>query len=70
MRYKLAIFTMRLWWFVQRVNSEKIDWFKKDEKVKYAAVKYRRIKEINTVRNDFIETLILKKWKYITNFKS
>ena len=47
--------------FVQRVNSEKIDWFKKDEKVKYAAVKYRRIKEINTVRNDFIETLIFEK---------
>ena len=35
--------------------------FDKDEKVKIAAVKYRRIKEINTVRNDFIETLIFEK---------
>ncbi len=33
----------------------------KDEKVKLAAVKYRRIKEINTFRNDFIETLIFEK---------
>ena len=48
-------------WFVQRVNSEWIDGLQKDEKVKHAAVKYRRIKEINTVRNDFIETLIFEK---------
>ena len=47
--------------FVQRVNSEKENGFVKDEKVKVAAVKYRRIKEINTVRNDFIETLIFEK---------
>jgi len=47
--------------FVQRVNSEKENGFVKDEKVKIAAVKYRRIKEINTVRNDFIETLIFEK---------
>ncbi|MEI6843115.1 MAG: hypothetical protein WCK48_01210 [bacterium] len=47
--------------FVQRVNSEKGNGFIKDEKVKIAAVKYRRIKEINTVRNDFIETLIFEK---------
>ncbi|MFH0792165.1 MAG: hypothetical protein V1905_03060, partial [bacterium] len=47
--------------FVQRVNSEKENGFIKDEKVKIAAVKYRRIKEINTVRNDFIETLIFEK---------
>lgn len=47
--------------FVQRINSEKSDGFVKDEKVKVAAVKYRRIKEINTVRNDFIETLIFEK---------
>jgi len=31
--------------FVQRVNSEKENGFVKDEKVKVAAVKYRRIKE-------------------------
>lgn len=46
---------------LQRINSEKSDGFVKDEKVKIAAVKYRRIKEINTVRNDFIETLIFEK---------
>ena len=47
--------------FVQRINSEKINGIEKDDKVKKAAVKYRRIKEINTVRNDFIETLIFEK---------
>ena len=47
--------------FVQRINSEKETGLVKDEKVKTAAVKYRRIKEINTVRNDFIETLIFEK---------
>lgn len=47
--------------FVQRLNSEKISGYEKDEKVKHAAVKYRRLKEINTVRNDFIETLIFEK---------
>lgn len=47
--------------FVQRLNSENISGEQKDEKVKLAAVKYRRIKEINTVRNDFIETLIFEK---------
>jgi len=47
--------------FVQRINSEKENGFVKDGKVKEAAVKYRRIKEINTVRNDFIETLIFEK---------
>ncbi len=47
--------------FVQRINSEHNTGFEKDEKVKTASVKYRRIKEINTVRNDFIETLIFEK---------
>ncbi|MFA6486627.1 MAG: hypothetical protein WCT40_04675 [Candidatus Magasanikbacteria bacterium] len=47
--------------FVQRINSESSTGTIKDEKVKVAAVKYRRIKEINTVRNDFIETLIFEK---------
>jgi len=47
--------------FVQKINSEKLDGLIKDEKVRDAAVKYRRIKEINTVRNDFIETLIFEK---------
>lgn len=47
--------------FVQRINSGKDNGLIKDESVKIAAVKYRRIKEINTVRNDFIETLIFEK---------
>ena len=47
--------------FVQRINSENISGIARDDKVKVAAVKYRRIKEINTVRNDFIETLIFEK---------
>lgn len=47
--------------FVQRINSERRDGYSKDEKVKAAAVKYRRIKEINTVRNDFIEVLVFEK---------
>ena len=51
--------------FVQRINSESIEGLEKDEKVKTAAVKFRRLKEINTVRNDFIETLIFEKNKEI-----
>lgn len=51
--------------FVQRINAEISTGEIKDEKVKLAAVKYRRIKEINTVRNDFIETLIFEKNKNI-----
>ena len=47
--------------FVQRVNVEQSVDLMKDEKVKKASVKYRRIKEINTLRNDFIETLIFEK---------
>jgi len=47
--------------FVQRINSESQNGSIKDEKVHLAAIKYRRIKEINTVRNDFIETLIFEK---------
>ncbi len=47
--------------FVQSINSEKVDREQKDEKVKDAAVRYRRIKEINTERNDFLESLIFQK---------
>jgi len=47
--------------FVQSVNSGSTEGSTKDLKVREAAVKYRRIKEINTVRNDFIETLIFEK---------
>jgi len=44
--------------FVQSLNSKNITREIKDTRVKEAAVKYRRIKELNTERNDFIETLI------------
>ncbi len=46
--------------YVQQVNTQEKERCDKDEDVKKAAVKYRRIKEINTVRNDFIETLIFQ----------
>ncbi len=48
--------------FVQRINNkENWDWEEKDSIVKVAAVKFRRLKEINTLRNDFLETLIFEK---------
>lgn len=47
--------------FVQSLNSENSTREIKDEKVKSAAVRYRRIKEINTERNDFLETLVFIK---------
>lgn len=47
--------------FVQSLNSQTIARTEKDEKVKDAAVRYRRLKEINTARNDYLETLIFNK---------
>lgn len=48
--------------FVQRVNSSTSTTAReKDDETKLAALKYRRIKEINTYRNDFIETLLFEK---------
>jgi hypothetical protein len=47
--------------FVQSLNSQVISRSLKDEKVKDAAVRYRRLKEINTARNDYLETLIFNK---------
>lgn len=47
--------------FVQHLNAENTSRLVKDEKVKLAAVRYRRIKEINTERNDFLETLVFLK---------
>lgn len=44
--------------FVQQINSSYEPRDEKDRKVKDAAVRYRRIKEINTERNDYLETLI------------
>ena len=39
--------------FVQRINQLSDSWEIKDDKVKIASVKFRRLKEINTLRNDF-----------------
>lgn len=47
--------------FVQSLNAENSTREVKDEKVKAAAVRYRRIKELNTERNDFLETLVFLK---------
>lgn len=47
--------------FVQMVNAKKMPRTDKDKQVKLEAVKYRRIKEIKTVRHDFIENLIFEK---------
>ncbi len=47
--------------FVQRINTLQENGIVKDEKVKIAAVKYRRLKELNTARNDYLETLIFEK---------
>lgn len=44
--------------FVQKINATNESRTLKDQKVKEAAVRYRRIKEINTERNDYLETLI------------
>ena len=45
--------------FVQRVNNSNST--NKDEIVKKASVQYRRMKELNTVRNDFLEIEIFEK---------
>ncbi|MFH1607207.1 MAG: hypothetical protein ABIC91_07695 [Nanoarchaeota archaeon] len=45
--------------FVQRVNNSSE--LEKDKLVSKSAIKYRRMKELNTVRNDFLETLIFEK---------
>jgi len=47
--------------FVQHLNSRSVSREIKDTRVKEAAVRYRRIKELNTERNDFIETIIFLK---------
>lgn len=47
--------------FVQSLNAENSTRAVKDEKVKSAAVRYRRIKELNTERNDFLEMLVFLK---------
>ncbi|MBU2612183.1 MAG: hypothetical protein KKB62_00490 [Nanoarchaeota archaeon] len=44
--------------FVQRVNNSNAT--DKDEIVKKASVQYRRMKELNTVRNDFLEIEIFE----------
>ena len=47
--------------FVQKINNSNDDGNTKDDKVKLAAIQFRRLKEINTLRNDFLETLIFEK---------
>ena len=47
--------------YVQRINhNTKMPEQEKDQIIQKAAVKYRRIKEINTNRNDYIECLIFE----------
>lgn len=47
--------------FVQKVNSSEYSRSEKDSQVRKAAVKYRRLKELNTYRNDYIEALVFDK---------
>lgn len=50
---------------VQKINSKKITTFQKDKEVKKDAIKYRRFKELNTLKNDYLEFLIFKNHKNI-----
>lgn len=53
--------------YIQDVNTNKIlNEKEKDEKVKEDIVKFRRIKKINTARNDFIEYLIVENNENVT----
>ena len=45
--------------FVQQINAASGDGSQKDQKVKRASVQFRRFKEINTYRHDYLEALIL-----------
>lgn len=52
---------------IQDVNTNKqLTETEKDEKVKQEIVKFRRIKKINTARNDFIEYLIVENNENVT----
>lgn len=47
---------------VQEINNQNgLDDREKDKKVELAAVQYRRMKELNTARNDFMETEIFER---------
>lgn len=53
--------------YIQSVNTSKnLSELEKDEKVKSDIVKFRRIKKINTARNDFIEYLIVDNNENVT----
>ena len=53
--------------YIQSVNTSKnLNELEKDEKVKNDIVKFRRIKKINTARNDFIEYLIVDNNENVT----
>lgn len=52
---------------IQSINTDKqLTEDEKDEKVKREMVKFRRIKKINTARNDFIEYLIVENNENVT----
>jgi len=50
---------------VQKINSKKITTSEKDKEVEKDAIKYRRIKELNTLKNDYLEFLIFENHKNI-----
>ncbi|MCY3853807.1 MAG: hypothetical protein OXF77_00840 [Thaumarchaeota archaeon] len=47
--------------YIQQVNKQNNSGLSKDKEVKKNAVRFRRIKEINTCRNDFLEYLIFER---------
>ena len=53
--------------YIQNINTNTyLNEIQKDEKVKFDIVKFRRIKKINTARNDFIEYLIVDNNENVT----
>ena len=50
---------------VQELNNRKISGDEKDSKVSISAIQYRRMKELNTARNDFLEFQIFERNKNI-----
>lgn len=52
--------------YIQSVNKRNISEEEKDKIIQKDVIKFRRIKQINTARNDFIEYLIVKNNENIT----
>lgn len=46
--------------YIQQVNTSALSEEEKDNKVKMDSIRFRRIKRINTIRNDFIEYLVFE----------